>query len=170
MKVLSQIKLRTKLILLMAMSGLALSASIGVGVTLIRERMIEDRVATLRAAVSLVMGLARSLEMEVAANTLTREQALEELRVYLHVARFGGQDDYLVVLSEDGKVLVHGFDPRREGKPAAVSGANGRSLTQMAQDLLKTAPGGTISFLLPRVGVTAPEEKLAYGAGSNRGG
>ena len=161
MTLLSHLRLRTKLTLLLGLSTLALAIAIGAGVTQMRQRMIDDRIIELRAVVQSAMGFARSLENQVTAGRLTREQALAQFRDDLHTMRFDG-GNYILVQTFDGLVVMHGGDPDREGKPTASKDRNGRSSADLARDALRDADEGVISYLALKPGAKEPGAKLSY--------
>ena len=80
MNILKHLRLRTKLVIVMAMAAIAVVASITMAAWMMRSRMVQDRVAELQAVVQSAVGLAQSLEDQVAAHQLSREQALEQFR------------------------------------------------------------------------------------------
>jgi methyl-accepting chemotaxis protein len=162
MKLLSRLKLRTKLALLVALAALALVALIGVASTLMHQRMIEDRIDKLRAVVLETRGFAQFLEKQVIAQRITREQALAVLRDELHSVRYGGEDDYLLVQTFDGVVVMHGGDPKREGKPTTAKDSNGRSSAELAREVLRNADGGVISYAVAKPGQTERLPKISY--------
>jgi methyl-accepting chemotaxis protein len=129
MKFLSRLRLRTKLILLMGLSAVALIACIGGAASIMHQRMMDDRVDKVHSIVLAAMGFAESLDHQAAALHLTRAQAIAQFRDQLHQVRFGAEDDYLLVQDIAGTVLMHGGDPAREGKPTASKDRQGRSAT-----------------------------------------
>jgi hypothetical protein len=66
MTLLSRLKLRTKLLLLLGLSALAVIASISLAASRLRDRMLDDRIDKLRAAAQMSIGLATSLEAQIA--------------------------------------------------------------------------------------------------------
>src|ERR1700761_3700217 len=101
MTLISNLRIRTKLTLLLALSALALIVSIGAAASLMHTRMINDRVDKLRAVVQSTIGMAQSLEARVVAHQLSREQALGLLRDDVHAIRFDGGSGYVFALSHD---------------------------------------------------------------------
>jgi methyl-accepting chemotaxis protein len=95
MHILSRFNLRIKLSLLLGLSALAVVISIGAAASLLRQRMVDDRVDKLRAIVQSTLAIAQSLENRVAAHALTREQALASLRDDIHAMRFDGGAGYV---------------------------------------------------------------------------
>ena len=162
MNLLSRLKLRTKLALLLGLSALAVVVSIGAGASLMHGRMIDDRIDKVRAIVLAATGFAQSLQAQVDAHQISREQALATFRDEVHRVRFGAEDDYLLIQTFDGMVVMHGGDPTREGKPTASKDASGRSTGELIRDVLRTADGGVIWYRALKPGNTAPQAKVSY--------
>jgi methyl-accepting chemotaxis protein len=158
---LSRLRLRTKLALLLGLSALAVLACVGASSALMHRHMIEGRIEKLRAVVHSAIGFAQALENRVAAGRLTREQALALFRDDLHTMRFDGSN-YVLVQTIDGLVVMHGGDPKREGKPTASKDARGRSSAELARDLFAHAEEGTISYLAAKPGAPVQTPKLSY--------
>ena len=96
MHLLSHLRVRTKLMLLIGMSAFALVLSTSVAASLIRQRMFDDRVDKLRGVTETALGIAKALEDQVAAHGMTREQALEQFRKAAQAIRFDNGDGYIV--------------------------------------------------------------------------
>jgi FixJ family two-component response regulator len=75
MSLLSRLKIRTKLASMVALSALTVCTIIAVSASLSERRMVEDRVAQLRTAVDMMVGMAQTLQDEVAAGKMTKEVA-----------------------------------------------------------------------------------------------
>jgi len=73
MNMLSHLKLRTKLTLLLGLSALAVVASIGASASLMHARMINDRIDKVRAVVLAATGFAQSLQAQVDAHQITHD-------------------------------------------------------------------------------------------------
>jgi methyl-accepting chemotaxis protein len=161
MNLLSHLKLRTKLVLLVGLSALALVISIGMAASLMHQRMIDDRIDKLRAVVQSTIGIAQVLETQITAHQITREQAFEHLRTDIHGMRFDAGAGY-IIMRRDATILLHGADPSLEGKPSATKDANGRMLSDLIQDALRGSDNGVVSYLFPKPGATEPLLKLSY--------
>src|SRR4051812_42155 len=88
MVLLSRLKLRSKLALLLVMATLAVLGSIALGASLLRGRMLEDRIEKIRTVVEMTWTLADALEGQIRAGKLTREQALDQFRSHVHALRY----------------------------------------------------------------------------------
>ena len=103
MNVLSRLRLRTKLALLMGLSALALVAATTIAASVLHQRMLDDRIDKLRAVADTVLGLVQALEKEVAAKHLSHEQAVEHMRKAAQVIRFDAGDGYFVMELLEGE-------------------------------------------------------------------
>jgi len=162
MTFISRLKLRTKFTLLMGLSSLALVATLAITASLWHQRMIDDRVDKLRAVVQSAMGIAQSLQDQIAAHKLTREQAMAELRDQLHTMRFDHGEGYLTMQSADGVVLIHGTLPDHEGKPTTAADADGRPLTGLIHAALKDSDTGVVTYRFPKPGHADAVGKISF--------
>ncbi len=161
MLILSRLKLRSKMILLLGLSALALVVAIGVAASVMRARMVDDRVSKLTAIVQSVRGLATALESKVAAHQMTREQALAQMRDDIHAIRFDGGTGYVAAQTVAGLTLMHGTNPSLEGKPTPIDAATGKTLATLANDALRNTDDGVITYMFPKPGQTQPLPKIA---------
>ncbi len=88
MKLLSHLKIRTKLASIVLLAALTAFAIVAASASLSRTRMIDDRVAQMREATELLMGLAQSLQDDVAAGKMTQADALAQLHQRAHRMTF----------------------------------------------------------------------------------
>ena len=124
MSILSRLKLRTKFALLLGLSALAVVASIAISSSIMQQRMVDDRVDKLHAVVDAAIGIAQLLEGEVTAGRLTHDQALEHLHTDIHGMRFDAGSGYVIV-RRDSTIILHGADPKLEGKASSTVDAQG---------------------------------------------
>jgi methyl-accepting chemotaxis protein len=162
MSILAHLRLRTKLYGLTAIFAVALLSSGALTASLVRQRMFEDRIDKLRGAVSIVVGLAQQLEDRVAAKEIDRDSAIAQLRDELHRIRFGAATDYVLAQTYDGMVVIHGGDPRREGKMTMARNDAGASSADLARVALQDSDWGVISYNVAKPGAPAAQPKLAY--------
>ena len=162
MNLLSRLRLRTKLTLLLGLSALAVVASIGLAASQLQQRMLDDRVDKLRTATQMFIGYAAAQERRIAAGELTRPAAVAQLAANLETMHFDNGDGYVVFQTEDHLVLAHGGTPNLNGKPATGKDANGRSTSDLAAEVLRTSDDGVIFYSTPKPGQTQPLPKVAY--------
>ena len=161
MALLSKISFRYKLLLLLGVSTTAVVVSIGVGATILRARMVEDRAEKLGAVIASALSVAQGFENQVDANQLTREAAMTRMTEVIRSLRFDNGAGYLL-MQRDGVTLVHGTDPSRDNKPSKAMMADGRDRWAAIVDTLKDKDRGYIAYTLPVLDKAEPESKLAY--------
>ena len=121
MTLLSRLRLRTKLTVLMGLSALAVVASIAVASSILHQRMLDDRLEKLHSMSQAATGIAQALQTQVAAHAITQEQALDQLRRAIHAIRFDAGAGYLVAQTIDPDMVVaHGGNPALEGKASSA--------------------------------------------------
>ncbi len=162
MNILSRLRLRTKLALLLGLFAFGLVAATAIDASSLHRRMLDDRADKLKATVDMILGPAASLEHQVAAQQMTRDQAMARLRDIVHAMRFDAGDGYLTLQSLEGVVLIHGTDPSREDKRGTAKDADGRPIIELIRDALRNGDSGVISYLFPKPGQTQPQPKVSY--------
>jgi methyl-accepting chemotaxis protein len=167
MNLLSHLKLRTKLTLLLGLSVLAVIASIGLAASQLQERLLADRIDKLRTATQMFIGLAGTLEKQIAAGQLTRQAAMLRLANSVETMHFDNGDGYVVFQTEDRLVLAHGGSPKLNGSPAIGKDSSGRTTSDLAWAALRTSDDGVIFYATPKPGQTQPLDKVAYVARFN---
>lgn len=163
MKLLSHLKIRTKLASMVCLAALTVAAIIGVSAALSKSRMMEDRVQQMRTAVELLYNYAQSLQDEVAAGKLTLADAKAQFHRRGRRMNFNGNQGYPVVYNQDGSLVVNGANQQLEGKITGAKDSNG---VLIADAIIKagseTAQGGVASYLYPRPGQTEPVRKTIF--------
>jgi methyl-accepting chemotaxis protein len=161
MSILSRLKLRTKFALLLGLSALGVVASIAISSSLMQQRMVDDRVDKLHAMVDAAIGIAQLLEGEVTAGRLTHDQALEHLHTDIHGMRFDAGSGYVIV-RRDSTIILHGADPKLEGKASSTVDAQGVPLAKLIENALQGTDRGVVSYLFPKPGEAQPQPKVSY--------
>jgi len=163
MKLLSHLKIRTKLASMVCLAALTVTAIIGVSSVLSKSRMMEDRVQQMRTAVELLYNYAQSLQDEVTAGKLTLADAKAHFHQRGRRMNFNGNQGYPVVYNSDTSLLLNGANQQLEGKITGAKDSNG---VLIADAIVKageqTAQGGVTSYLYPRPGQTEPVRKTVY--------
>ncbi|WP_413204365.1 methyl-accepting chemotaxis protein [Rhodospirillum sp. A1_3_36] len=162
MSFLGNLRIRTKLALLLALFALGLGATLAINAHRTWNNMYADRVEKLKAAVDMAISYAEALEKKVQGGVLTRDQAMDDLHNVVHTMRFDQGMGFITVLRIDGLVLSHGARPDREGKPAPAKDAEGRPLKSLIAEVLKAGDTGTIWFNGTRPGQKEMQPKVSY--------
>ncbi|WP_298243830.1 methyl-accepting chemotaxis protein [uncultured Bradyrhizobium sp.] len=163
MKLLSHLKIRTKLASMVCLAALTVTAIIGVSSVLSKSRMMEDRTQQMRTAVELLYNYAQSLQDEVTAGKLTLADAKAQFHQRGRRMNFNGNQGYPVVYNADTSILVNGANQQLEGKVTGAKDSNG---VLIADAILKAGSeatqGGVTSYLYPRPGQTEPVRKTVF--------
>jgi methyl-accepting chemotaxis protein len=163
MKLLSRLKIRTKLASIVVLASLMICAIIAVAASLNESRMLADRTAQMRTATDLLYGMAQTLQDQVAAGKMTVAEAKEEFRRRGRKMTFNHGQGYPNVYNADKSMLLNSAHPQLEGKITGAKDANGVSLVDAQIDAARQSPeGGTASFLYPRPGGKIPVRKVVY--------
>ncbi|MDB5619030.1 methyl-accepting chemotaxis protein [Tardiphaga sp.] len=163
MSLLGRFTIRTKLASMVVVSAIAVCSIIAVSASLSQKRMQDDRMAQLHTAVDMMVGMAQTLQDEVAAGKLTLADAQLQYRQRAKGMLFGNKQGYLVAYHADGVLLVNAGNPQLEGKNTGAKDSNGVLISKAIIEAgRKTPEGGTAYYLYPRPGQTVPTEKMVY--------
>ena len=163
MKLLSYLKIRTKLASMVILAALTVTAIIAVSAYLSKSRMMEDRVQQMRTAVDLLHGLAQSFQNEVAAGKMTQAEAQAQFKQRGRGMKFNGGQGYPVVYNADTSLLMNGANPQLEGKITGAIDSNGVVIADAQMKAAnESADGGITSYLYPRPGQTVPVRKTVF--------
>jgi methyl-accepting chemotaxis protein len=160
--IISNLRLGTKMTLLLGLSAVAIVAVAFIGAVTLHQRMLDDRTEKLQAVVHSAVTLAGSLEARVGAHEITREQAIELFHRDVRAIRFDGGTGYLAALDErTGKTLMHGVNPALEGTSSALDIATGRPITTLVMEAVRSSNEGTATYMYPKPGQTEALVKVA---------
>ena len=163
MKVLSRFNIRTKLASMVVLSALALCAIIALSASLSQRRMLEDRVAQMHAAVDILVGMAQTLQEQVAAGNLTLAEAQSQYRQRGKGMLFDKGQGYPLTYNPDTSFLLNGTNAALEGKITYSKDADGELIAPKIMAAAQQSPdGGTASYFFPRPGQTVPVRKMFF--------
>jgi methyl-accepting chemotaxis protein len=161
--ILSRFKIRTKLVSMVVLSILSVCAIIAWSTTLSEKRMLDDRIAQLRTAVDMTIGMAQSLQDEVTAGRMTQADAESEFRKRGKRMMFDKGQGYVSVYRTDNVTMMNAANPQLDGKNNNVQDATGLFIVPAVVATARRSPeGGTITYLFPRPGQTVPQRKLVF--------
>jgi methyl-accepting chemotaxis protein len=163
MTLLSRFKIRTKLASMVALAALTLCAIVAISASMSQKRMLEDRIAQMRTAVDLLVGMAQSLQDEVTAGKMTPAEAQAQFRQRGRSMKFNNGQGYPVVYNPDTSLVLNGANPQLEGKITGATDSNGVVIADAQLRAAQQSPqGGTTSYLYPRPGQTVPVRKMVF--------
>ena len=154
--------IQRKLSLLTVIAVIAVVTTVTLMASLLYQRMIDDRVATLRSMAEAASSFATALDRQVVAGTLTREQATVQLRSGFDALQYGG-DGYLSSHTMEGMALAQGANPALEGtNRLGTLDAKGTLFIKAQRDLAAAKGEGLTQYWFPKPHQTEPLLKLAY--------
>jgi methyl-accepting chemotaxis protein len=157
MHLVSRLKLRAKLALLLALSVAAMVAIGVVGATTLHRRMLDDRLEKSRATVHAAVSLAAGLEARVEAHELTHAQAFDAFHRDVAALRYDHGNGYMSVIDgTSGLVLMHATRPALEGKRSPLDVGSGRLLSDLVLESVRSSDEGVTSYMFPKPGQTTP--------------
>ncbi len=163
MNLLSRLKIRTKLASMVVLAALTVFATVAVSASLSESRMIEDRVAQMRTAVDMMVGMAQTLQDEVAAGKMTLAEAKNQFRLRGRRMTFNGNQGYPIVYEADTTSLLNFANPQVEGRPSGAKDASGLVIADIQMTAARQSPeGGVSSYHFPRPGQTVAIRKMAF--------
>src|SRR6185312_3493942 len=163
MKLLSRLKIRTKLTCMVIFAAVTVFAIVVVSAWLSQNRMLQDRVAQMRTAVDLMVGMAQTLQDEVAAGKMTLAEAKNQFRLRGRRMTFNHGQGYAVVYNADGTSLLNIANPQVEGRASGAKDANGLVIADIQMAAARERPeGGVATYTFPRRGQTVAVRKMAY--------
>jgi methyl-accepting chemotaxis protein len=163
MNLLSRLTIRTKLASMVALAAVTVCAIIALSASMSESRMMNDRIVQMHTAVDLLVGMAQTLQDEVAAGKMTLAEAQTQFRQRGRRMSFNNGQGYPVVYSADTSIMLNGANPQLEGKITGAVDSNGVVIADAQMGAAKKTPeGGTASYLYPRPGQTVPVRKMVF--------
>ncbi|HEX7968183.1 MAG TPA: methyl-accepting chemotaxis protein [Stellaceae bacterium] len=162
MNFLERFKIKAKLAVIVGISAAALALALTFAGSMQRQRMIDDRIDKLHAIVDAAYGLAQSLEDEVAAGHISRDEAIARFRGSVHSMWYDGRQGYVLMATMDGTFIAQPVNPKLVGTRGTVDPETGRYIIDSFVEVMKSADEGTVSYLYPKPGQTERLPKYTY--------
>ena len=162
MRLLNNLRIQWKLLILVSLSGVSLVVATVVAALLLHDRMMNERVAKLRAIDDTVYGIAAGLDAQEKHGDFNHDEALKRFRAAIHTMHFEG-NNYIFVHYLTGINLAHGGDPKEEGSDRSDN--RDAAGTPYVQDMIKVAtyPGeGIVHYVYPRQKGGEPLPKISH--------
>jgi methyl-accepting chemotaxis protein len=159
---LGNLRISYKLLMMIGLSVLGIAAVAGVGLSALRNNLLEDRKAKLQDVVLLAR---QALELDYQASRkagLSEAEALERGKVLLRKFRFG-KDDYFYAFNPQGLVVAHP-NPNVENKNLYDAPDSDGVFFARKQIEVGSNGGGFVSYRFPRAAGGEPIPKLSYAA------
>jgi methyl-accepting chemotaxis protein len=158
---LGNLRISFKLMIMVALAMLGIVAVAAVGLSALKDNLIEDRKAKLKNVVEMaVQALDRDREAAKLAG-LSDADMLARSKALLGSLRFDG-DDYFYAIGPDGTIQVH-ISPKLVGQNNIDKpDADGVFYTRDEVELIRRGASDFIAFRFPRPGGKEPLPKLVY--------
>jgi methyl-accepting chemotaxis protein len=153
MSIVNRIRIRTKLLLVLVLTGVSLAAAIGAATAVLHQRMLDDRIAKLRAVVEVAHEQAQALEAQVKAGKLSRDDAMARFKDSGRSMWFDDHRSYVAVGGLDGRWFMNPAVPKVEGTQGTKM-PNGKYILQEMVDEVSGKDEGMTSYDYPKPGQT----------------
>ncbi|TCJ11809.1 methyl-accepting chemotaxis protein [Parasulfuritortus cantonensis] len=128
----------------------------------LHQHMMEERHAALRALVDVGIGVVREQYEQMQAGVIDRAEAERRAKANLRKIRFG-DNDYFFIYDLDGRNVMHGSKPEREGTSQIdATDANGKPYIRHWLAVLKERGEGEMEYMFPKPGSNEPLSKASY--------
>jgi methyl-accepting chemotaxis protein len=161
MSIINRIRIRTKLLLVLILTGIALATAIGAATSILHERMMQDRIAKLRAVVEMASEQAQALDAQVKSGKLSREEAMARFKESGRGMWFDDHKAYVGIVTLDGVWFMNAAVPKIEGT-AGTKMPNGRFILEDFIDAVKTRDEGLTVYDYPKPGSTESSPKFTF--------
>jgi methyl-accepting chemotaxis protein len=161
MSIVNKVRIRTKLLFVLILTGVSLATAIGAATSILHERMMQDRIAKLRAVAELATEQATALDADVKAGKLSKEAALAAFKASGRAMWFDDHRAYVGIVTLDGVWFMNAAVPKIEGTPGTKM-PNGRYILEDFIDSIKTRDEGMTVYDYPKPGGTEPLPKLTF--------
>src|SRR4051812_13108748 len=115
MDMIDRIRIRTKLLVVLALSGLSMAAAIWAATSILHQRMVQDRIGKLRAVTEIAYEQAKVLDGQVQAGKLTRDEAMAWFKEVGRGLWFDNHRAYITIADLDGVNILNLAAPKIEG-------------------------------------------------------
>ncbi|MET0968102.1 MAG: methyl-accepting chemotaxis protein [Tardiphaga sp.] len=156
-----KIRIRTKLLLVLALSGLSMAAAIWAATSILHDRMVQDRIGKLRGIVEIAYEQANAYDAQVKAGKLTRDEALARFKEAGRGMWFDDHRAYITVAGLDGINIMNPAVPKIEGT-RGVAMPNGQYIIDSFVQAVKNSDEGLSLYDYPKPGGTVPFPKMTF--------
>ena len=160
---LENLRVSTRMRLLVALALLGLVALCAVSLANLRSSLMDDRKLQTKYLVESAQGVIEHCYKQSQAGTLAEADARKGATETLRAMRYAG-NNYLFVVDNKSTYVLLPPKPEKEGTDASgLKDSNGKVIIQ---ELVKAAlaGGGFVDYLYPKAGETDPQPKLSYAA------
>ena len=163
MTILEDLTIRVKLSLLVALSVLAPAVVIAISSSSTHQRMVDDRIDTIRSTVELAIGMAKGLNADVESRAITRDEALSRFRNAVHAMSYHDGADYLFAYDLDGIAVANPSNHKAVGTDRMqLQDKAGKYFVREIVETLRKQDSAIIHYVWPKLGSDIPLLKTNY--------
>ncbi|PWC36066.1 cache domain-containing protein [Azospirillum sp. TSO35-2] len=163
MKMLENLTIRVKLIVLVVVSLVTALVVIAVSSSFAHQRMVDDRVDTIRAVVEMAVGMAKGLNAEVDSKAITREEALTRFRNAVHSMAYHDGADYLFAYDMKGIAVANPSNHKAVGTDRTqLQDKTGKYFVREIVDAMQSKDSAIVRYVWPKLGSDVPLLKTNY--------
>jgi methyl-accepting chemotaxis protein len=157
----NKIRIRTKLLLVLGLTGLSLAGAIWASTSILYDRMLQDRIAKLRAVVEMASEQAQALDAQVKAGKMSLDDAKARFREAGRGMWFDDHKAYLAIVDYDGIWFMNAGVPKIEGGRGNTM-ADGRYVSDNLRGAVTTSDEGVAIYDYPKPGGTEAIPKITF--------
>ena len=162
MKAIRHITINRRLGILMGIIAVGISIGLGMALFELRTLLLDEKVHQLVRLVEAAQSLATDQYRRAQRGETAQASAQQAALQAISALRFD-KDNYFWVSDTSGKMVMHPIKPELVGTSAlALKDANGKQFWEEIRDKGLADGKGTVAYLWPKPGLTAPAPKLAY--------
>jgi methyl-accepting chemotaxis protein len=164
MRFLDRLKIKAKLALLLALSGISLAAALVLGGLFLHNKIVSDREEQVKKLVEVAAGIVQVWHGREVSGGMTREQAQAGAIEALRPLRYG-QGDYFFIQRYDGFAMLNPILPKVEGQQR-WDGVDADGIHHIQLQIAAARSGGGFAYYrFPRSGSPEPQQKVSYVTG-----
>lgn len=128
----------------------------------IEHFFMEQKKAEIKSAIEVTMGTINSINDEVKAGVITKDQAIDRVRSLFKSTRYAG-NEYFFAYDLNGFSVAHGLQPEKIGKDFSKSkDADGKMHIVEFMKVAKSGGSGYVDYKHERDKKIGPEDKVSY--------
>ena len=159
---LDKLKIGTRLLLIVAGTIVGIVAVGGYSLVEIKNNLLEDRQAKIRAIIEGSQNIAAGYQARVAKGEMTKEEAMAAARETLRYLRYDS-GEYIFIYSTEGTSVLHSAKPELEGTSMiGVTDPNGVAIVKEFVQIAQSKGAGFLTYQWPKAGSEKPVDKISY--------
>jgi methyl-accepting chemotaxis protein len=164
MNLLGRLTIKSKLGLLLGLTGGSLVIAMVVGASFLHTKMLSDREVQTKQLVEVALGIVQNWHAKQKTG-MKEEDAQAGAIAALRPLRYGN-GEYFFIQRYDGKTMLNGPKPALEAEPSRMEAHDPDGVFNVRLQIeAAKAGGGFVYYRFPRPGSSEPVEKVSYARG-----